>query len=379
MLSSLVSKPSVLLYFFFTTLSPHSLIESFTTFIYHTYTTRIQYSLATLLDRSFTALFYHSSFIYNIAVCIIFVLDLLLAVFAFGLGAHGQDGQGKWEFYAFEGFSGMFSYGRLDPLLAPGEVSLHVHQIQGANAMSATYDYDTIRSESTCSTIAVHEDLSNYWAPALYHYDGLGNYSLMLSNFHVYYQFFTKSYDPSNSSGSLQHYPFPEGLTMLAGDLYQQTINESDPTSTASVFQCQRNPPEDSPYSHDMRDFQRSGIKCDNSLRATTRFPSCSDGVANNSDFVSVAKYNMTGIRMLANTSGAEKTHVVYPGAHSVCPETHPRALMQLTYEWYWSVQDFPFDSSREDNWVFSFGDTSGFGFHGDWTNGQVTSQPSSL
>lgn len=29
--------------------------------------------------------------------------------------------------------------------------------------------------------------------------------------------------------------------------------------------------------------------------------------------------------------------------------------------------EDFPFDPSREDNWVFSYGDTSGFGFHGDF------------
>ena len=43
---------------------------------------------------------------------------------------------------------------------------------------------------------------------------------------------------------------------------------------------------------------------------------------------------------------------------------------MELTYEWYYPVQDYPFDPKRDDNWVLSFGDNSGFGMHGDFTNG---------
>lgn len=222
-------------------------------------------------------------------------LYLLSAVLA--LGVHGQ---GKWEFYAFSGLPGMLSYGRLDPIISPGQVSAHVHQIQGANAMSATYDYNTLRSQSTCTTLQVQDDLSNYWAPALYHYDGVGNYSLMLAKFNIYYQFLTYSYDASNPKGSSKRYPFPEGLTMLAGDLFQRSINHSDPVSTASNFQCQR-ASGGSPYSHDIRDFQRSGANCDQLLRGTTTFPSCWDGVADNSDRVSVSKSESRLRRLFAN------------------------------------------------------------------------------
>lgn len=58
--------------------------------------------------------------------------------------------------------------------------------------------------------------------------------------------------------------------------------------------------------------------------------------------------------------------NVVYPDSNGVCPSTHPQAFIQMTYEWF-PIGGFPFDPSREDNWVLSFGDTSGFGFHGDF------------
>ena len=142
----------------------------------------------------------------------------------------------------------------------------------------------TIR-DSICTTIQVQDDLSNYWAPSLYHYDPNQGFSLILGRFSIYYQFVTTSF-----GGSQERYPFPEGLTMLAGDMMQRKINESDSTSTASNFQCQRNSG-DSPYSHDIRDFQESGMNCDAQLRGTTRFPSCRDGIANNTDRVSSCSF----------------------------------------------------------------------------------------
>jgi hypothetical protein len=187
---------------------------------------------------------------------------------------------GKWEFYAWGGLPGMISYGRLDPILSPGVVSSHVHQINGANAMQASYDYDTLRRESTCSSVVVQDDLSNYWSPAMYHYDGASNYSLMLARFSVYYKFDTFSYSATNTSGSDTRVAFPEGLVMLAGDMYKRNATDS-----VATFQCQR-ASGDSPYSSDMRDFQKAGQNCDQSLRATIDMPSCWDGVADNADLV---------------------------------------------------------------------------------------------
>jgi hypothetical protein len=176
----------------------------------------------------------------------------------------------------------MISYGRLDPILSPGAVSAHVHQISGANAMQASYDYDTLRRESTCSSVVVQEDLSNYWAPAMYHYDGASNYSLMLARFSVYYLFDTMSYSATNKSGVDQRVAFPEGLVMLAGDMYKRNASNA-----VTAFQCQR-ASGNSPYSPDMRDFQKSGLNCDQSLRATINMPSCWDGVADNTDLVRI-------------------------------------------------------------------------------------------
>lgn len=204
--------------------------------------------------------------------------SLVLSLLA--VGAHAN----KFEFYTWGGRDGAIAYGRIDPIISPGVVSEHVHMFQGANAVAPVYDYDTIRKESTCSSIGVQEDLSNYWSPAMYSYDG-STYTLMKTRFSIYYQFSSLSYDPNNAQGSTQRYAFPAGLVMLAGNMYQRSVNYSDPFSTAAIFQCQRNEG-DSPYSHDYRDFQKSGVNCDGELRATVDFPSCWDGVVNNYDLV---------------------------------------------------------------------------------------------
>jgi len=181
----------------------------------------------------------------------------------------------------------------------------------------------------------VQQDLSNYWFPAMYHYDGVNNFNLLLSRFSVYYWQTTQSYNANNvTCGSNKRYPFPENFKMLAGNMMQRTINYSDPASTATEFQCQMsNAPYGGPYSKDMRDFQRQGLICDNELRATVTFPSCWDGETDNSD----------------------NTHVVYPNFNQICPSSHPLALMALVLEYYWPVQNFPMDPTREDNWVLSF------------------------
>jgi len=41
-----------------------------------------------------------------------------------------------------------------------------------------------------------------------------------------------------------------------------------------------------------------------------------------------------------------------------------------MLYEWTYLTSTYPLDFSREDNWVLSFGDTSGYGMHADFANG---------
>jgi len=229
---------------------------------------------------------------------------------------------GKFEFYAYDGLPGALAYGRVDGIISPGQVSGHVHALYGSNAIGVNYDYNRSVAESSCTTMRVQQDLSNYWFPALYHYDGISNFNLLNSRFSVYYWGTTNSYDSSDVYGQDKRYAFPENFKMLAGNMMQRTLNYSDPASMAEQFQCQMTgAPGGGPYSRDMRDFQRQNLTCDLALRATVGFPSCWDGLTDNSD----------------------NTHVVYPDNNQVCPSSHPQALMRLVFEVFLSPERLDF------------------------------------
>ena len=82
---------------------------------------------------------------------------------------------------------------RLDPIVNPGTISSHVHNVVGGSRFGKDYSHDDL-SKSRCTTAAVSVDKvrllltsrphnartfadlvpnlqSNYWAPQLYYYD----------------------------------------------------------------------------------------------------------------------------------------------------------------------------------------------------------------
>lgn len=91
-------------------------------------------------------------------------------------------------------------------------------------------------------------------------------------------------------------------------------------------------------------------------LRAQVYFPSCWDGV--NKD------------------SADHKSHMSYPinGGydHGSCPSTHPVRLISLFFEVIYSTSQFDSKwwSNTQHPFVFAMGDTTGYGFHGDFVNG---------
>lgn len=100
------------------------------------------------------------------------------------------------------------------------------------------------------------------------------------------------------------------------------------------------------------------GYKCPGGLRAQIFFPACWDG--KNLD------------------SPDHRSHVAYPiesynSGH--CPSTHPVQFISLFYEVLYDVSKFDdqWPSPSTHPFVFSNGDTTGYGFHGDFVNGWDT------
>ncbi len=76
---------------------------------------------------------------------------------------------------------------RADPLISPGVVSAHVHQVNGGNGFGFTEDYAAAR-KATCTSCTAKQDLSNYWTPILYYKDQQGKYTKVGQNgMTVYY------------------------------------------------------------------------------------------------------------------------------------------------------------------------------------------------
>jgi hypothetical protein len=88
---------------------------------------------------------------------------------------------------------------------------------------------------------------------------------------------------------------------------------------------------------------------CDDGLRAQIQFQSCWDGI---------------------NLYKQDQSHVAYLSDidNGYCPPGYPVLLMHLFFEVLYSVNNI--DTSDGGYFVFGNGDTTGYGFHGDFING---------
>ncbi|TKA62589.1 hypothetical protein B0A49_13496 [Cryomyces minteri] len=240
---------------------------------------------------------------------------------------------------------------RADPVVSPGVVSGHVHTISGGNGFGFTMDYAQARA-SQCSSCPIKEDLSNYWTPKLYYHaqngsfidvpqagDGAGVYGGMT----VYYQ-----QRPGPDNDKLHAYP--ENFRMVAGNPFKRNFT-GDFAAQAVSFACLDY---NGPAKAETHGFPN--YNCPNGLRAQIYFPSCWNG------------------KDLGDT-GDHASHMSYPKDthydNGRCPDTHPKHMISIFYEviyqtnlfaneWYGSSQPF----------VFAMGDSTGYGFHGDFVNG---------
>ncbi|KAL9624606.1 MAG: hypothetical protein Q9160_001271 [Pyrenula sp. 1 TL-2023] len=266
--------------------------------------------------------------------------------------------------------------GRVDPVINPGGVSSHVHTVAGASgkffvsailssqdlALGLTWDeqksleqliisfiafgvssnYDSL-SASSCTSCEVQKDKSAYWTPLLYYQHKDGSFEPVTHGGMVVY-YLGRGDNTANFS------PFPKGLQMLSGDNGVRSYDSGTltaakggrPVADRVSFACldKSGPFPEKPY------MWRT--QCSNGLRAQIHFQSCWDGV---------------------NLYKSDQSHVAYLSQidNGVCPSTHPVLLPHLFYEVLYGVANIKQDGGQ---FVFSNGDTTGYGFHGDFQNG---------
>jgi hypothetical protein len=147
--------------------------------------------------------------------------------------------------------------------------------------------------------------------------------------------------DPEYENGLLA---FPEGFRMLAGNPFLRSYTDNTAQQAIS-YSCLGVDGPETPY------FPKQN--CPSGLRAQVFFPSCWNG------------------KDLDTTD--HKSHMSYPSIYNAgkCPPEFPKRFVSLFYEVVWQVDEFKDDwYGDEQPFVWSMGDNTGYGYHGDFVNG---------
>jgi len=194
-------------------------------------------------------------------------------------------------------------------------------------------------------------DNSNYWTPDLYYRWPNGTYSLVPdSGLTVYYLSRKGATGKNQTDPNWQ--PIPKGLRMLAGDPTRRNYDGSVKHNAVSYVCLNYNGGgfKEGPSWEGLATNQ-----CPQGLRAQIWFPMCWDG--KNLD------------------SADHKSHMSYPISNGNqpnggdCPNSHPVRIPGLFYEHLYGIGQFP-HGKGQNNFVWSMGDPTGYGFHGDFVSG---------
>ncbi|RGP81502.1 fungistatic metabolite [Fusarium longipes] len=235
--------------------------------------------------------------------------------------------------------------GRIDPIIAPGTFSAHVHKLSGASNINVDSTFDSLQA-SRCTSCEVQDDKSAYWTPQLFYQHTNGSFQMVPNGGTVIY-YLGRGENRSNIE------PFPPGFKMLTGDNFARSYDSKTMTYSNSRFKGRPVADRvsfaclDSSGPSKERNYMWK-TDCNNGMRAQVHFQSCWNGQDYQPD----------------------QSHVTYMSQidNGVCPPSHPRQLPHLFFEVMYGVNDI--DKSKGGRFVFANGDTTGYGFQGDFLNG---------
>ncbi|KAF5331266.1 hypothetical protein D9611_013095 [Ephemerocybe angulata] len=270
---------------------------------------------------------------------------------------------------------------RFDPLVTPGQVAPHVHQIIGGTRFNLTMDPSLdLPTLSTCTTCRFKEDLSNYWTAVMYFKHDNGSF--------VRVPQIANHYIGGPQGGMTIYYIQPpgvgaegKGFRMIVGDPMLRTrqshqklaphepLDLTSPEAYALSFRCWETGDffgPDNSFAPGAGPYDTVGLppkRCPKGIRANIYFPSCWDGV--NLDMPD----HHSHVAFQLGKVDPSRSIFFFNGT---CPSTHPVRIPMLFYETYWDTEIFkdvwPTDGRQP--LVLSMGDPTGFGQHGDYIFG---------
>jgi hypothetical protein len=130
---------------------------------------------------------------------------------------------------------------RADPILAPGKISQHVHQIFGSSAFAPDVSYESLQ-KADCTTVGDAagngnaQDKSIYWHPALYMEasDGSGYIKVPTNGHKMYYQ-------DAGTGQKRNPFEFPHGFRMLAGNPFMRAAATNVQQQNITQWICHGN------------------------------------------------------------------------------------------------------------------------------------------
>lgn len=235
---------------------------------------------------------------------------------------------------------------RIDPIIAPGVPSGHVHGIVGGSNFGFNVTTEQLR-QSECTSIPIKEDKSAYWAPKAYFQHKDGSFTSLGGGVVIYYLF------DKGAPGSVT--AFPDDFRMIAGNPTLRSYDSSSKAQQAVTFLC--------------LDFEKGtkgpfhelpkNMNCPSGVRAQINFPKCWNGKDMDSP--------------------DHTSHVAYPSGgpdSGTCndpdfPVTLPRIFMEIYWEGAFESADKKADAMNpEQPYVLAHGDPTGYGHHADFYNG---------